>query len=85
MSEADLKSEPKAENMSEMAENFKKGVLIIAMLLLFVATFQLYFSIEKIIDTWFQYQYASIFKAVYYLFVLVVSLYIILVLLTKHS
>ncbi|MFZ2498141.1 MAG: hypothetical protein ACP5N0_09040 [Methanosarcina sp.] len=77
MSEADLKSEPKAENMSEMAENFKKGVLIIAMLLLFVATFQLYFSIEKIIDTWFQYQYASIFKAVYYLFVLVVSLYII--------
>jgi hypothetical protein len=77
VSEADLKSEPKAENMSEMAENFKKGVLIIAMLLLFVATFQLYFSIEKIIDTWFQYQYASIFKAVYYLFVLVVSLYII--------
>jgi uncharacterized membrane protein YidH (DUF202 family) len=77
VSEADLKSEPKAEKMSEMAENFKKGVLIIAMLLLFVATFQLYFSIEKIIDTWFQYQYASIFKAVYYLFVLVVSLYII--------
>ena len=63
--------------MSEMAENFKKGVLIIAMLLLLVATFQLYFSIEKIIDTWFEYQYASIFKAVYYLFVLVVSLYII--------
>jgi hypothetical protein len=77
VSEADLKSEPKAEKMSEMAENFKKGVLIIAMLLLFVATFQLYFSIENIIDTWFQYQYASIFKAVYYLFVLVISLYII--------
>ena len=60
-----------------MGENFKKGVFLISMLLLLVTTFQLYFSIERIIDTWFEYQYAMVFKAVYYLFVLLLSLYII--------
>jgi putative copper export protein len=73
----DLKPEAKAEKLSDMGENFKKGVFFIAMLLLLVTTFQLYFSIQGIIDTWFEYQYAMVFKAVYYLFVLLVSLYII--------
>ena len=48
--------------MSDMGENFKKGIFLIAMLLLLVATFQLYFSIEQIIDTWFEYQYALYFQ-----------------------
>ena len=78
MSEAaDTKSEIEKEKMSDMRENFKKGILLIAMLLLLVATFQLYFSIEQIIDTWFEYQYVPILKAVYFFFVLLVSLYII--------
>jgi hypothetical protein len=47
------------------------------MLLLLVTTFQLYFSVEQIIDTWFEYQYVPIFKAVYCFLVLLVSLYII--------
>ena len=74
---ADTRSEIEKEKMSDMRENFKKGVLLIAMLLLLVTTFQLYFSIEQIIDTWFEYQYIPIFKAVYCFLVLLVSLYII--------
>ncbi len=74
---ADTRSETEKEKMSDMRENFKKGVLIIAMLLVLVTTFQLYFSIEQIIDTWFEYQYVPIFKAVYSFLVLLVSLYII--------
>jgi hypothetical protein len=81
---ADMRSEAKGKKLSDLGENFKKGVFLIAMLLLLVATFQLYFSIEKIIDTWFEYQYALIFKAVYYLFVLLVSLYIIRLYIVKR-
>jgi hypothetical protein len=74
---ADTRSEIENGKMSDIKESFKKGVLLIAMLLLLVTTFQLYFSIEQIIDTWFEYQYIPIFKAVYFFFVLLVSLYII--------
>jgi putative copper export protein len=65
------------EKMSDMRENFKKGVLFVVMLLLLVTTFQLYFLIQQAIDTWFEYQYVPIFKAVYCFFVLLVCLYII--------
>ena len=56
---------------------FKQGVFIIAMLLLFVATFQLYFSMEDIIRTWLEYEYISIFKAFYNLGVLLICVYLI--------
>ena len=67
----------KEEKTPDLGDNFKKGVFLIAMLLLLVATFQLYFSIERIIEMWFEYQYVPIFRAVYNFLVLVVSLYII--------
>lgn len=67
----------KEEKTSDLGDNFKKGVFLIAMLLLLVATFKLYFSIERIIDVWFEHQYIPIFRAVYNFLVLVVSLYII--------
>ena len=73
----DLKPEIEAKKVPDLRESFKKGISLISMLLLLVATFQLYFSIGRIIDTWFEYQYAMIFEAAYYLFVLLVSLYII--------
>jgi hypothetical protein len=72
----DIGLESKKEKMSEMRENFKKGSLLIALLLLLVTTFQLYFSIQQIIETWFEYQYVPIFKTVYYFLVLLVSLYL---------
>ena len=60
-----------------LEDHFKKGVFIIVMLLLFVATFQLYFSMEDIIRTWLEYEYISIFKAFYNLGVLLICVYLI--------
>ena len=78
MSEAvETRPDIEEEKMSDMRENFKKGVLFVVMLLLLVTTFQLYFLIQQAIDTWFEYQYVPIFKAVYCFFVLLVCLYII--------
>jgi hypothetical protein len=51
----DMRPETKAEKVSDPGENFKKGISLISMLLLLLATFQLYFSIKRIIDTWFEY------------------------------
>ncbi|MDD3043283.1 MAG: hypothetical protein PHV51_01615 [Methanosarcinaceae archaeon] len=65
------------EKNQGLENNFKSGILLIAMLILLMATFQLYFSIERIIQVWFEYQYIPIFKAVYNFFVLLVGLYII--------
>jgi hypothetical protein len=50
-----MRPETKAEKVSDPGENFKNGISLISMLLLLLATFQLYFSIERIIDTWFEY------------------------------
>lgn len=74
MSETERVNEEKEAGLEEY---FKKGVFFIAMLLLLVATFQLYFSIERVIQIWFEYQYIPIFKAVYNFFVLLAGLYII--------
>lgn len=80
----DMRPEPKEEKVSDMRENFKKGIFLISMLLLFVATFQLYFSIERIIEIWFEHQYIPIFRAVYNFLVLIASLYIIRLYIVKH-
>ena len=80
----EYKNELKRERLSDMSGNFRKGIFLIAMLLLLVATFQLYFSIEQIINTWFEYQYAMIFRAVYYLFVVLLSLYVIRLYIVKR-
>lgn len=73
----DLRPETIKAKAPDLGENFKKGVFLIAMLLLLVATFQLYFSISRVINMWFEYQYIHIFTAAYNFIVLLVSLYII--------
>lgn len=79
-----LSPEAKKAKAPDLGENFKKGVFLIAMLLLLVATFQLYFSITRVINTWFEYQYIPIFTAVYNFIVLLVSLYIIRLYIVKR-
>ncbi|HII90885.1 MAG TPA: hypothetical protein HA262_01600 [Methanosarcina sp.] len=80
----DMRPEPKEEKVSDMRENFKKGIFLISMLFLLVATFQLYFSIERIIEIWFEHQYIPIFRAIYNFLVLLASLYIIRLYIVKH-
>ncbi|MEA1985822.1 MAG: hypothetical protein U9N13_09280 [Euryarchaeota archaeon] len=60
----------------KMEEYFKKGIFILAMMFLVVSSFQLYFSIDRILQTWFEYQYVPIFKSFYNLAVVGISLYI---------
>jgi hypothetical protein len=48
------------------------------MLLILISVFRLYFALENIISTWFEYQYVPIFRAVYNLVVLIVALYIVI-------
>lgn len=80
----DMRPEPKGEKVSDMRDNFKKGIFLISMLLLLVATFQLYFSIERIIEIWFEHQYIPIFRAIYNFLVLIASLYIIRLYIVKR-
>ncbi|AKB26856.1 hypothetical protein MSSIT_0137 [Methanosarcina siciliae T4/M] len=78
MSETEeLSPETKEAKTSDLRDNFNKGVFVIAMLLLLVATFQLYFSIERVIEIWFEYEYIPIFRAVYNFIVLLASLYVL--------
>lgn len=58
-------------------EYFRWGVFGIAMLLLFIAAFQLYFSMQEVIHTWFEWQYVPLFKSVYNLVIIVLCVYII--------
>jgi hypothetical protein len=58
-------------------EYFRWGVFGITMLLLITAAFQLYFSMQETINTWFEWQYVSLFKSVYNLLIIVVCVYVI--------
>lgn len=58
-------------------EYFRWSVFVIAMLLLSIAAMQFYFSMEDLINTWFERQYVPLFKSVYNLVIIVLSVYII--------
>jgi hypothetical protein len=64
--------------------HFKKGLFIIGMLLLFVATFQFYFAMHDIIRIWFEYRYIPMFEAAYNLLIMVICLYFIRLYLVKR-
>lgn len=72
-----LKTVKTEKKTSDLKDNFRTGIFLIAMILLLVATFQLYFSIGNVIQVWFEYRYIPIFRAIYNFFVLAISLYII--------
>ena len=58
-------------------EYFRWSVFGITMLLLFIATIQFYFSMEDVISTWFEHQYAPLFRSIYNLVIIVLCVYII--------
>ena len=61
---------------NNLESKFKTGMLVIAMFLMLVATLHFYFSVQDVIGTWFEYQYASIFRAIFSFFVIVVCIYL---------
>ena len=56
---------------------FKSGMLLLVGIVIALSTLQLYFSVDEIIYTWFEYQYRPIFRSVYYLFVIGIGLFIL--------
>ncbi|WP_292463669.1 hypothetical protein [Methanolobus sp.] len=58
-------------------EYFRWGVFGTTLLLLFMAAIQLYFSIQEVIHTWFEWQYVPLFKSLYNLVIIVLCVYII--------
>jgi hypothetical protein len=67
-----------------MEDYFKKGVFALAMGFMVLALFQIYFLIDDIIGMWFKTRYIPVFKAIFNLVVLGISLYIIRLYLIKR-
>ena len=74
-STAKTQNEEKKKTTPE--EYFRWSIFGIAMVLLFIASFQLYFSMQEVIRTWFEWQYVSLFKSVYNLLIIALCIYII--------
>ncbi|WP_406660442.1 hypothetical protein V7O66_11415 [Methanolobus sp. ZRKC3] len=55
---------------------FRWGVFLTTMLLIVIAALQLYFTLDDVIRIWFEYQYVSMIKALYNIFIIVVCVYI---------
>lgn len=49
----------------------------IILLFVFIAAFQLYFSLQDIIRTWISDQFVPVFNAVYYIVIIVVGIWLI--------
>ncbi len=73
----DVKTNVMLGKVKTLDDYFKMGVFTIVMLLAFVATFQFYFSAQRAIEIWFEYQYVQIFRSLYSLIILIICLYII--------
>ncbi len=62
---------------NNLESKFRTGMFVIVMFLILVATLHFYFSVQDVIGTWFEYQYESIFRAIFSFFVIVVCIYLI--------
>ncbi len=61
----------------KIEDYFYIGIFLITMLFALIATIRLYFSIEEIIGSWFNYKYRPVFQALFSLSVLAICIYII--------
>lgn len=64
---------------------FYLGVFLIAMLFAFIALIKLYLSLDELIRIWLNYKYQPLFRMLFSLSVLAVSLYFIRERLIKSS
>lgn len=61
----------------KMEDYFYLGIFLIAMLFALISVFELYYAVNNMISTWFNYRYQPIFNALFSLSVLAVSIYLI--------
>jgi len=55
---------------------FRTGLLFIVLILMLIATLYFFFSVQSVISTWFEYEYSSIFSAIFSFVVIVVCIYL---------
>jgi hypothetical protein len=70
-------------NREKLEDYFYMGIFLIAMLFAFLSIIKVYFSIEQLIGTWFDYRYQPIFQALFGISVLGICIYLIRVRLIK--
>ncbi|MBP1909673.1 hypothetical protein [Methanolobus bombayensis] len=71
------KTEKKEKKEKTAEDHFRNGMLALVGIIIAIATLQLYFSVDEIIYTWFEYQYRPIFRSVYYLTVIIAGLFVL--------
>ncbi len=54
---------------------FRKGLLLIGIILILIAVIQLFFAVNRLISIWFTYRYQPIFQALYSIGVIVLVIY----------
>ena len=64
-------------NREKIEDYFYIGIFLIAMLFALFSIFKVYFSIEQLIATWFNYRYQPIFQALFGISVLAICVYLI--------
>lgn len=68
---------PKTTKKEKTAEDhFRNGMLALVGIIIALATLQLYFSVDNIISTWYEYEYIPIFRSLYYLLVIIAGLFV---------
>ncbi len=68
-----------------MLEAVRKALTVLTLIVLAVAVFGLYVSLNAIIDTFIYYKYAPIYKALMNLAVIVLAVYVLKVLIYERS
>ncbi|MDD1674692.1 MAG: hypothetical protein LUQ13_03520 [Methanomicrobiales archaeon] len=58
-------------------ENFRTFLFLTILLLVFLATLQLYFTVQGLIVTWFADEFVPIINGVFYVFVIASGLYLV--------
>ncbi len=61
----------------KIEDYFYIGIFLIAMLFALLSIIKVYFSIEQLIGTWFNYRYQPIFQALFGISVLAICVYLI--------
>jgi threonine/homoserine/homoserine lactone efflux protein len=75
---------PQADTIAKLPAVQKKpgtdwfsALYVIILLFVFIAAFQLYFSMQDIIRTWISDQFVPVFNTIYYIVIIVVGIWLI--------
>lgn len=68
---------PAPAAMKKPGAEWLSALYAIILLFVFIAAFQLYFSLQEIIRTWISDQFVPVFNTVYYIIIIVVGIWLL--------